>query len=110
MIVNTDQVRIGVKKFVENELAHKATGVTKFMIYFVMPGIDKQIVEYINTLQSHDMFTDMFDENKNINIDTVYERAVFAMEKSGNKLLLDKYGISLDRNDVEKIYSYIKES
>lgn len=48
MIVNTDQVRIGVKKFVENELAHKATGLTKFMIYFALPSIDNTVVNYLN--------------------------------------------------------------
>lgn len=47
MLVNIDQVRIGVKKFIENELAHKATGVTKFMIYFMMPAMDKKVLDYI---------------------------------------------------------------
>jgi peroxiredoxin len=47
MLVNLDQVRIGAKKFVEYELAHKATGVTKFMIYFVMPSIDKKVCSYL---------------------------------------------------------------
>ena len=56
------------------------------------------------------MFTDMFDENKNVYLDKVYERAIFAAEKSGNKILLEKYGLSLDRSDIEKLYSYIRES
>jgi peroxiredoxin len=47
MLVNTDQIRIGVKKFIEHELAHKATGITKFMIYFVMPSIDKKVCSYL---------------------------------------------------------------
>ena len=110
MIVNTDQIRIGVKKFVEHELAHKATGITKFMIYFVMPSIDRTVVDYLTKLQNNDMFDEMFDENKNVYLDKVYDRAVFAVEKVGNKLVLEKYGIALDRNDVEKIYSYIREA
>ena len=56
------------------------------------------------------MFEDMFDENRNIHLDKVYDRAIFAAEKSGNKIFLDKYGIALDRSDIEKIYSYIRES
>jgi hypothetical protein len=56
------------------------------------------------------MFEDMFDENKCIYLDKVYDRAIFAAERSGNKILLEKYGISLDRNDIEKLYSYIRES
>ena len=47
MLVNTDQVRMGVKKYIEQELAQKASGVTKFMIYFVMPSMDKKISSYI---------------------------------------------------------------
>jgi hypothetical protein len=108
MIVNKDQVKLGVKKYVENELAQKATGITKFAIYFMMPSIDQTIVSYINTLQSNTMFEDLFDANKNIELDKVYERALFAMDKSGNKLILEKYGLSLDKSDVQKIYDYIK--
>lgn len=110
MLVNTDQIRIGVKKYVEHELAHKATGLTKFMIYFVMPSIDKTVVDYVNKMQDNEMFEDMFDENKNMHIDKVYDRAVFAVEKVGNKVLIEKYGIALDRGDIEKIYSYVRES
>ena len=110
MLVNTDEVRIGVKKFIENELAHKATGVTKFMIYFIMPGMDKKVLDYIVKMQDNDMFEEMFDENKNLYLDKVYDRALFVVDKVGNKVLLEKYGIALDRGDLEKIYSYIRES
>lgn len=64
MIVNTDQIRMGVKKYVEYELAQKSSGVTKFMIYFFMPSIDKKVTSYINNAQSNELFLDMFDENK----------------------------------------------
>lgn len=110
MVVNTDQIRIGVKKYIEHELAQKATGVTKFMIYFMMPSLDKTVIEYIGKMQDNDMFEEMFDDNKNMYLDKVYDRAVFAVEKVGNKVLIEKYGISLDRNDIEKIYSYVRES
>ena len=110
MLVNNDQVRIGVKKYIENELAQKASGLTKFMIYFMMPSMDKKVTEYICKMHENEMFEDMFDDNKNIYLDKVYDRAVFAAEKTGNKILLEKYGISLDRSDLEKIYSYVRES
>jgi hypothetical protein len=60
MTVNTDQIRMGIKKYVEHELAQKATGVTKFMIYFVMPSIDKKVTSYLNKAQENEMFEDMF--------------------------------------------------
>ena len=110
MTVNTDQVRLGIKKYIEYELAQKATGVTKFMIYFIMPSMDKTVQEYINKMQSNEIFSEMFDESKNLCLDKVYDRAVFAVEKSGNKVYIDKYGIALDRSDIEKIYTYIRES
>ena len=47
MIVNTDQIRMGVKKYIEHELAQKATGVTKFMIYFIMPSMDKKVTSFV---------------------------------------------------------------
>jgi hypothetical protein len=56
------------------------------------------------------MFEEMFDENKNLYLDKVYDRALFAVDKVGNKVLLEKYGIALDRSDLEEIYSYIRES
>jgi hypothetical protein len=101
---------MGVKKFVENELAHKATGLTKFMIFFVMPSIDKTVVGYMNKMQDNELFEDLFDENKCLHLDKMYDRAIFAVEKSGNKILIDKFGIALDRGDIEKIYSYVRES
>jgi hypothetical protein len=110
MIVNTDQIRIGAKKYIEQELAQKATGATKFIIYFVMPSLDKKVMDYVYKMQSNEMFSEMFDDNKCMYLDKVYNRAIFAVEKSGNKILLEKYGIALDRNDIEKLYSYIRES
>ena len=80
------------------------------MIYFMMPSMDKKVTDYICKMHENEMFEDMFDDNKNIYLDKVYDRAVFAAEKTGNKILLEKYGISLDRGDLEKIYSYIRES
>lgn len=109
MVVNTDQVRIGVKKFIENELAHKATGLTKFMIYFALPSIDNSVVNYLNKARENFLFEDMFNEDGNILLDKLYERATFAIDKSG-KMILDKVGVALDRSDVEKLYSYIRES
>ena len=66
MIVNTDQIRIGVKKFIESEIAQKATGLTKFMIYFTLPSIDASVVNYLNQARGNFLFEDMFDEAGNV--------------------------------------------
>lgn len=109
MVVSVDQVRVGVKKFIENEVAYKATGMVKFLIYFTLPSIDKGVVDYINKAKESPLFSEMFNENGHIVIDEVYDRAVFAMDKSG-KLLLDKFNLTLDKTDIEKLYQYIKEA
>lgn len=109
MVVTIDQTRIGVKKYLENEIAYKATGLTKFAIYFAIPSIDNNVIKYINKAKESILFSDIFNENGDILIDDAYERAVFAAEKSG-KVFIDKLGLALDKSDVEKIFKYIKES
>lgn len=109
MIVNIDQARTGVKKYIENEIAYKASGLTKFMVYFALPSIDSTVYSYINKMKTNDIFADLFDHDGNLQLDKIYDRAIFAADKSG-KIYLDKFGLSLDRSDVEKIYSYIRES
>ena len=109
MIVSVDQARIGIKKYIENEVAFKAHGLAKFLIYFAMPSIDKSITTYINQGKESPLFSDMFNSSGEILLDEVYSRATFAAEKSG-KILIDKFGLALDRSDVEKIYQYIRES
>ena len=109
MVVTTDQVRVGIKKYIENEIAYKANGLTKFMVYFALPSIDNTVNDYIIKAKDNSLFNDMFDESGNILLDKVYDRASFAADKSG-KVVLDKFGIALDRSDVEKMYSYIRES
>jgi hypothetical protein len=109
MVVNTDQIRIGVKKYVENEIAYKASGLTKFMVYFALPSIDNSAICYVNKMRENDLFSDMFDSDGNMHLDKVYDRAIFAVDKSG-KVLLEKFGIALDRSDIEKLYSYVREA
>jgi hypothetical protein len=60
-------------------------------------------------MKENDLFSDMFDLDGNMYLDKVYDRAIFAVDKSG-KILLDKFGLSLDRSDIEKLYSYVRES
>ena len=109
MTVSIDQARMGVKKYVETEIADKATGAVKFLIYFMIPAIDKGVVEYINKAKGSIFFQDVFCENGNIYIEEVYNRASFAMDKSG-KVLIDKFNLALDKTDIEKLYKYIKEA
>jgi hypothetical protein len=109
MTVTVDQVKIGFRKFVENEVAYKATGLTKFLTFFLLPSIDKEVISLISRAKDSQMLAEFFTPEGNIVIDEVYSRAVGAVEKSG-KIAIEKFQLTLDRSDLEKIYYYIKES
>ena len=100
MFVNVQQFEIGVNKFIENEIAKKAVGFNKFAVYFAMPIINKQVENYINTFHNNELLKDIFDENKNIDIDKVYNMAKSAIQKSGQFVY--------NESDIDKLYSYIK--
>ena len=105
MYVTTQQVQIGVTNFIENEIAKKAVGANKFMIYFAMPIIDKKIMQYVNSFAENPLTKDMFDENNNVDIDTVYNMAKNAVKRSGQFTM---FGIIFNETDVDKLYTYIK--
>ena len=107
MFVNTEQVQLGVTNYIENEIAKKAVGANKFFIYFAMPIVNKKIVQYINDFSANKLTQDLFDENKNVDIDMVYNMAKKAISKSGQFVL---YGIIFNENDIDKIYTYIKQT
>ena len=109
MTVTVDQVKIGFRKFVENEVAYKATGLTKFLTFFLLPSIDKEVISLVAKAKESQMLAEFFTPEGNVIIDEVYSRAVGAVEKSG-KIAIDKFQLTLDRSDLEKIYYYIKES
>jgi hypothetical protein len=105
MFVNTEQVQIGVNNFVENEIAKKAVGFNKFATYFAMPLINKKLTQYINGFSQNEIAKDFFDTNNNIDIDTVYNMAKSAVQKSGAFVY---YGVRFDESDIDKLYTYIK--
>ena len=105
MFVNTQQVQTGVNNFIENEIAKKAVGFNKFATYFAMPIIDKKITKYLEDFANNPLTKDMFDENHNIDLDTIYNMAKKAVQKSGQFVY---YGIMFNENDIDKLYTYIR--
>jgi hypothetical protein len=105
MFVNTQQVQVGVTNFTEQEIAKKAVGLNKFIVYFAMPIINKKVMQYIETYSNDPLTKEMFDDNKNIDIDTLYNMAKTAVQKSGKFMF---YGIMFDETDIDKLYAYIK--
>jgi hypothetical protein len=103
MVVNVEQIQRGVLSFVEKEIAEKATGLTKFGIYFILPTISKQTMGYVDKLKA--VMPEVLDENGNIKIDEVYNNAKIAVKKSGQ---FEYMGIIFNETDIDKLYTYIK--
>ena len=105
MYVNTEQIQIGVTKFIENEIGNKAQGVNKFMTFFALPIITSKIPQYVDSF-SNNMFTkEMFNENKHVDLDKIYEHSKKAIQKSGQFVFMN---IVFSETDIDKLYNYIK--
>ena len=105
MMVNLEQVQMGVLGFVENEIASKATGLKKFGIYFIMPTIKKSVSDYLVKLKS--LIPNLFNENGDVDLDKFYNLAKDAIKKSGQ---FEFMGIIFNETDIDKLYSYIKST
>ena len=105
MMVNLEQIQIGVINFIEKEIASKATGVKKFGIYFFIPTIKNSVVNYLLKLKG--FMPDLFDENNNVNLDKLYNTAKEAIRKSGQ---FEFMGIIFNENDIDKLYTQIKST
>jgi hypothetical protein len=105
MFVNTEQIQVGVVNFMENEIAKKAVGAQKFGVYFAMPIVGKKIANYVNGFAQNEFTKEFFDENGNVDLDTIYNMAKDAVRKSGQFVL---YGIVFNETDIDKLYNYIR--
>ena len=105
MFVNTEQIQRGVNSFIDNELGKKAVGVNKFAVYFLLPLINSKIAKMVNAYAQNELTREMFDENNNINLDTLYAMGKDAIRKSGQFVYS---GIVFTETDIDKLYTYIK--
>ena len=105
MYANTEQIQVGITNFIENEIAKKAVGANKFLIYMAMPIVNKKVTQYVNDFASNPLTKELFDENNNVNLDKVYNMAKSAIQKSGQFVY---YGIVFNETDIDKLYTYIR--
>lgn len=105
MMVNLEQVQLGVVEFIEKEIGSKATGFKKFGVYFFLPTIKKSVVDYVSKIKG--FIPDLFDENNNVDLDKFYGTAKEAIRKSGQ---FEFMGIIFNETDIDKLYSYIKHT
>lgn len=109
MTVNIEQIEAAIARFIDNNLAPKADGFSKFMIYLVAPSIYKQLPKKLDELKQSGMFSDFIDEQGKIKIDELYNSAKEAMKKSG-KVLIPKINYFADESDLDILYNYIKNT
>lgn len=105
MFVNTEQILLGVNNFIENEIAKKAVGANKFAVYFAMPIVTKKITQYLDNFSSNELTKEMFDEDKNLDLNAIYNMAKKAIQRSGAFVYC---GVRFDESDVDKLYTYIR--
>lgn len=106
-MVTVEQIQRGVRNYIDTEIGSKAIGFRKFGVYFMLPSIDKYIVQYLNKMK--EFMPEMFDENGMVDIDKIYNNAKSAIKKSGQ---FEFMGIIFNETDIDKLYSNIniKES
>lgn len=106
-IVTPQQVSKGVSLFIENEIARKATGLTQFAVYFILPNIYTKVENMLKEWGNNDLTKGFFNETGNVDLDKVHEAAKTAIQKSGQ---FEYQGIIFNDTDVEKLYTYIKSA
>ena len=108
-MVTIEQIKAGVVKFIDSYVAPKATGFTKFMIYFITPSLYNMIEQKYKEIQSSNLMPELFNEAGNLNLDETFNRAKSAIEKSG-KILIPGLNYFVDAEDLTILYDLIKRS
>jgi hypothetical protein len=108
MVIPVQQAEMAIMEYIEQEIARKATGVTKFATYFLMGAMQGKIPHLISKLHDNPIvgMLDVFTEDGHIHLDNVYSWAKTAMEKSG---AVTMSGITFNSQDVEKLYETMKQ-
>ena len=105
MIVTIEQIQNGVLKYIDMEIGAKATGFTKFAVYFMLPKASKTVVDLVNQYRDNPLFKDYVDESGNIRLDDLYNSAKTAISKTGQFTI---FGLIFNETDIDKLYEYIR--
>lgn len=107
MNISIRQFQSGIVNYIEQEIASKAVGIKKFMVYFIVPNLYDKIPVLLNKLKDNDMFKDYFVDENTINLDQIYNSAKTAIRKTGQ---IEYSGILFNETDIDKLYTYIKNT
>lgn len=103
MTITIEQAQRAVMSFVENEIAKKATGVTRFGAYFVMGALQNKFPKVVSNILNTPIVAmmDFTDEHGHLKIDEIYQFARDAINKAGS---IEMYGIIFNQSDIDKLY------
>ena len=104
MYAPIDKVQRGIHHYAESEVAPKATGLTKFGVFMVLPSVHKFVADFAEKWKNNPMTSDLFNEAGDIDLDMLKERAMHAMEHCP---YLEVAGFKFDSSDIEAMYNCI---
>lgn len=107
MTITIEQLIDGVVKYIDTELAPKATGMNKFILYFVAPSLETVITSKYKEIQATGIMNNLIDSRGNIELEALYKQAGEAINKSG-KIYVKGINYFVDRDDVDKLYAILK--
>lgn len=107
MIVSTDKLHNAIMTYSEEEIARKASGVTKFASYFLIARLQNHPEKTVGALLNHPIIkmADIVNADGNIDADELYSAARMAMEKSVSVTIS---GITFTVPDIDKIYNILQ--
>jgi hypothetical protein len=107
MIVSTEQLHKAILTYAEEEIARKATGVTKFASYFLITSLADHPERTVGAIINNPIIkmTDIVTADGNIKADELYSAARAAMEKSVSVTIS---GITFTVPDIDKIYTILQ--
>jgi hypothetical protein len=107
MIVTTAQLHKAIMAYAEEEIATKASGMTKFASYFLIASLYDHPEKTVGALLNNDFIrlTNVVNENGSINADELYKTARTAMEKSVSITIA---GITFGVSDIDKLYTILQ--
>lgn len=105
-MVSLPQISKGITTFIEQDLIVHGTSKQKFIMYFIMPQIPQKVESLFNQYKDNIIVSDYIKEN-GIDIDGLYRTSKEAINKSGN---IELFGIILNENDLDKLYTYISKA
>ena len=111
-MVAYNQVVNGISRYIDQEIVNKIQGWQKWVLGTGAGVFLSKGTNVFNQLKMHPMIKmlDIVDENDMIDIDVIYKELKKQAEKGAITFDAPMIGtITLTKDDVEKLYSFIKE-